>query len=375
MPKHTTLQIQDKLVKLGKTLGFDAQMEVALPVHKGTMAEKSYRPIYDVVWFYPSSTLTSELLSNLSTLIDQPLDRAHLPFALFEIEGSTTSSKNQVGNFINLYHTTAPLKCMITNNGEAGSENDTYRRGHKIVRSLAKQFGMRNLLFFDAEQLEATLDQGYSVTQFVTEGSGLSEKKGHGGEKAKTRAFLRSLLQPFVGKMIIGEDDRLPESSLRLLGCDLYKESILGIEDQALKKKETVLGASLGLMAKKYPSSENLESTRSRPLYIPKLDGELGFYLREGVIHWLQKLKLKLGYERGQYPLLHGLPTDPETQLFLSLVGIEIEESDSKHALGGLANLKMNSQVGLVIAPSNVEPKLRFMMESLGTSNIYFKLK
>jgi hypothetical protein len=72
------------------------------------------------------------------------------------------------------------------------------------------------------------------------------------------------------------------------------------------------------------------------------------------VIEWLQDLKRTLGDEQGQYSILDGLHPLHDHELFLSLVGIEFESQDNKHAMGGLANLSMISQLGLVIAPKTM---------------------
>ena len=64
------------------------------------------------------------------------MQKQWLPFAIFEIEGSTTSSKNQVGNVGNLLISPSYYHFMVVDNVGAGKENDTYRRGMKIVRTM-----------------------------------------------------------------------------------------------------------------------------------------------------------------------------------------------------------------------------------------------
>ena len=74
------------------------------------------------------------------------IDITNIPFAGFEIEGSTTSSKNQIGNLTNLMIDSIAYKFIITNNKEAGNENDIYHRGIKIVRSFQEMIGRKKYI-------------------------------------------------------------------------------------------------------------------------------------------------------------------------------------------------------------------------------------
>ena len=373
MPKKTTISIQQQLCELGRTLGFDPQIEAQISTSQSKESTRTtYRPIYDVVWFYPKTLISDERLAKLSKLIKAPLTRDRIPFAVFEVEGSTTSSKNQIGNFVNLYHSSAPFKCMITINGEAKRENDTYRRGHKIARSMTQTFGMRNLLFFDAHQLLESLQIELETTEFDVQPSHFADKRGHGGERASTRRLLHTVLHPFIEEFVIVQDGSLPKKTDRFIGVDLYRESLLSQRADLEQIENQTIESALGLKARKCPEFPELESTKSRPIYVPKIDAELGFYLRGGLIKWLLNLKSILAPEHAMYPLLAGLK-EGSSELFLSLLGVEVEAQDNKHALGGLANLKMSSQLGLVMAPQSTQSKLIFLQESLGHSGIYFR--
>ena len=156
MSKATTVQIQDTLVSIGEQLGFRAEKVF------GFELQTPYAPRYDVVWLLDVSSLKINHLPGIRLV-----QKKWLPFASFEIEGSTTSSKNQVGNVGNLLISPSYYHFMVVDNAGAGKENDTYRRGMKIVRTTQELLGTQQLFLLDASMLHEL--PNFTKTMITTE--------------------------------------------------------------------------------------------------------------------------------------------------------------------------------------------------------------
>lgn len=117
MPKNSTYMLQDAIMQMGVKLGFVASAEFSYPTVTG-----AYTPRYDVGWFLDLEGRLDP--SPLAAL----LGKSHpwmgylkrLPVAVFEIEGSTTSSKNQIGNFANLFMSPALFRFAVVDNPNCG---------------------------------------------------------------------------------------------------------------------------------------------------------------------------------------------------------------------------------------------------------------
>ena len=147
MPKKPTLEIQEALHKFGEKLGFVSVCEEKLP---SRAAYDYYAPTYDVVWYLELEKHGFNLNKIEKFFQNDPVlfNRIKkLPFAGFEIEGASTSSKNQVGNFANLHGGDFLFGFEVVNNKEANGEADTYRRGLKIKNYFSNTAENRNMFF------------------------------------------------------------------------------------------------------------------------------------------------------------------------------------------------------------------------------------
>ena len=149
MSKAETKEIQQYLVNLGKKLGFRSEEEYSYRLSK----DSDYCPQYDVVWFFEMKEYNLTLLDSIIKNKKWDLMKDPIPIAVFEIEGSTTTSKNQLGNLLNLSLMHSFLNFVVVNNEKASNEKDTYRRGVKICRTYMEYSGKNNFIFLDWEHL------------------------------------------------------------------------------------------------------------------------------------------------------------------------------------------------------------------------------
>ena len=188
--KVSTSFIQDSLIEFGNKLGFDAEKESCIEKNN-----PDYSPIHDVVWWLDlSNGFDLDKLKPLFNESPEWLQRMRrIPFAVFEIEGSTTSSKNQIGNGANLYACNGIYKFMIVDNGGATKEIDTYRRGVKIARYFRANWGDRNLILCDWHHIkESMIYIENPVNTHVLcdcKTTSLSTRVGFGGETTSIPVF------------------------------------------------------------------------------------------------------------------------------------------------------------------------------------------
>ncbi|WP_106496272.1 hypothetical protein [Lentibacillus sp. Marseille-P4043] len=197
MSKATTVRIQDTLVSIGEQLGFRAEKEFNFE------NQMPYTPRFDVVWLLDVSALGIEHLLGLN-LVQQ----RWLPFSTFEIEGSTTSSKNQIGNVGNSLISPSYYHFMVVDNEGAGKENDTYRRGMKIVRTMQELFGKQHLFFLDSSMLYEL--PNFTKTMITTEPSAVERMKGSGGETVSL-PIARKILSILAGTNLTVDLDVVPD--------------------------------------------------------------------------------------------------------------------------------------------------------------------
>ena len=367
MSKSKTLQIQDEIQKLGKKLGFISQIE------KQFHSRERYAPVYDAVWY-----LNLERWYNLSDIrklfknAPELFERIKcLPFAGFEIEGASTSSKNQLGNFANLYSGNFLYNFVIVNNSEANGENDTYRRGIKLKRYFSENSGDKNVFFFDQYHLERSKENLTDTTnELVVSSDNLTERGTYGGETASIPLYDKILpllknsgLSPFqnyqpwlyevkyqMAKEASGEDI---ESDLRI--GKHFRHFYTG---QAFYRE---------------PFDKNPKNAKNKAenLYVPKIDICMGFNAPKGFTAWLTALADAIGYDGvAHFPILYALQRKMIENLFVPLIGIEIETSINKHLNGGIFNLAKNTYAGVVVTKEPAFKHVEFYKNELGIKNI-----
>lgn len=356
MPKDSTLEIQNMVRLIGEKLGFTAVMEERL--HSNNI----YAPIYDVVWYLELDKFFN--LESLRPLFSHRLDLfkhlQKLPIAGFEIEGSTTSSKNQISNFANLYSGNFFYNFVIVNNDAATSENDTYRRGVKINNYFKLMAGFRNVFFLDKKHLDIAIDKcKFGTNELSFADCKIGDRKGFGGENRSINVF-NELLENLSNTGLLVKQNWSPELSKILYKIN-SKCSSDDYTDFVLHKKY------YNQPLDEFPiTSKNATAS----YYIPKLDVVLGFNLPESFKDFLFRLSIALGEQYVDYPILFGLREKMITDLFVPLVSIEIETSINKHLNGGIFNMSKNSYCGILVTEDDAHSHLQFFMKELGINNI-----
>ena len=90
MPKKKLRRSKNAIQELGQKLGFESKKEEQIHIHNGG----GYSPTYDVVWYLKLDEHfkvhgIGRMFNNAPHLFERI---KRLPFAVFEIEGSTTTS-------------------------------------------------------------------------------------------------------------------------------------------------------------------------------------------------------------------------------------------------------------------------------------------
>ncbi|MGN0181727.1 MAG: hypothetical protein ACI4DP_04855 [Candidatus Ornithomonoglobus sp.] len=285
-----------------------------------------------------------------------------LPFAGFEIEGASTSSKNQIGNFANLISGPFLYRYVIVNNSEANGENDTYRRGIKLSSYMQESFGYSNTFFLDCLQLDESLKDFKPIANslYLSECSE-EERKTCGGETKsvplynlltkyliKTGLIIRQNYQP--------EELKIKYELLRLCGCEgMPPEAAFYLHNLYYNEPQTY-------EIKKSSSAKN-------SVYIPKLDIMLGFDAPEGFKEWMLRLADILRNDCVHYPIMYSLKYKRE-KLFIPLISIEIETSKNKHMNGGICNMSKYSYCGILVSGEHSEGHIDFLKKHLGIENV-----
>jgi len=365
MPKRETLHIQNIIQQLGEGLGFISKTEERL--HQ----REHYAPVYDVVWYLD---LTKQFrLDGLRRLfVNQPtlFERIRLlPFAGFEIEGASTSSKNQLGNFANLYSGNFLYHFVIVNNDAANGENDTYRRGVKLKRYFAYNSGDKNVFFVDLKHLEQSLE-GFKpfYTGIEVPDSDAAARKTFGGETASVPIYekIRPLLENTGLALLQNYQPWLYDVKYKMA-----KEAVCGMAREAAG--ETAFSQMYaGTAYYKNPCDNDISISKKAAefCYAPKLDVCLGFYAPKAFTAWLSALADALGCGIAHFPILYALKRKLVTTLFVPLIGIEIEAGINKHLNGGIYNLEKNTYAGVVVTGENAQRHVEFYKRELGLKNV-----
>ncbi|KRQ86217.1 hypothetical protein ABG79_01947 [Caloramator mitchellensis] len=363
MPKNKTLEIQEFLIELGEKLGLVAKKEVCL------IKSSFYSPIFDVVWFldlskyYDFSSITDIIKNNLY------FDYLHLlPIAVFEIEGSSSSSKNQIGNMANLILSNSFLKFIVVNNEEAIPEKDTYRRAIKIKRYFEDFSGDSNVILLDWSQLKRSdkhLDSNKLMINYnrITDDNYI--RKGSGGETASIDIGYKILKLLYKTGLEI-KQDYTPTRCIIKDCLDSYFGNKYNCDDMEfnfyLKK--------VGIKDPKEKVLYELKNIKNRR-YLPKIDIVAGFNLPISVIEWLKNIAINLEYDIINNPLLFYIKQFDDENIFVPLISVEIETSVSKHLNGGLFNLWKNSYLGILVSTRESQAHLEFFRLN-GCNNVSF---
>ena len=361
MPKSSTLQIQHMVRDLGEKLGFISAIEER--IH----CSDAYAPIYDAVWYldltkYFDVDALNPVFKNNTEYI------AHikkLPIAGFEIEGASTSSKNQLGNFANLYSGHFLFNFVIVNNGAANGEDDTYRRGRKLYKYFYEELGAKETIFMDYTHLCESIKSLKKVDTKIYANSDVSEsRKICGGDTTSTAMFnsIFPYLKSSGFEIIQNYSPIMPK-------VKFHEEnvSLLGSDSKTANFKS-------GRYFRKEPGIYDW-NTAKKPAdmyYIPKLDTVLGFNLPNGFYEWLSSVSDALNYEAASFPILYGISKKIIEKIFVPLVGIEFENSINKHCNGGVINMSHYSYYGVLVGNESAESHIKFLKENMGINNVTY---
>lgn len=359
MQKSSTNKIIDDICLIGEKIGLRSVKEHSFNI------ESTYSPRYDVVWFLNIKSMNTRKIMQKYLDFDNPwlsyFDE--LPLAVFEVEGSTTTSKNQVGNLINTYTSPAYFKFIITDNAGAGNENDTYRRGIKIIRSFSKLIGNRNIFLLDNFHLKKIykIIMVNPVVYTVDSKMDKQRKKGSGGETISNEHRLK-IENDFSECNLVQFMDWEPEN------YNWYYDQFATIT--ANDENDFILGKKVIYK----PDNEIRKvNKRSDYYYVPKLDLCYGFYLVNGFIDFIKNVALCVSPETYNYPLLDYVIKQNKNKLFFPLVTFEIESGYSKHCNGGIINMSFHSFCGIVIGNLEINSHLKSLHKTFGIQNVFFK--
>lgn len=360
--KASTASMQATIVDLGNRLGFQAEAEVCLEKEN-----IGYSPIHDVVWWLDiSGQFDTNVLNPLFSSAPYWKQRIQrIPFAVFEIEGSTTSSKNQVGNAANLYACSGIFKFMIVNNAAAAAENDTYRRGIKIGRYFRNQWGDRNLVLCDWSHVLPTLIGSFDESSLMPKelGGKPCARSGFGGETISvpiadyiSGLFCESGLhveQNYVPDSIREEAESYAAMNQRLAAQD-FESAVYYGQKYRNKPEDSLLNACKGARDCRY---------------MPRLDLAAGLFAPVQFCQWIRRLGIAMKEDAVLYPMVY-LQKRSLHHRFVSLFAVEVETGASKHANGGILNLSNQSYCGIWAAPSEAKGHLLFMQNRFGLNNV-----
>lgn len=363
MPKFQTLDIQRQLEELGTLLGFDSCTEESIYDNNAY-----YVPRYDCVWY-----LDLEKHFNLKPLrplfAKDPLmyeKLKRLPFAGFEIEGASTSSKNQLGNFANLYSGNFIYKFVIVNNEESNGEGDVYRRGLKLHRYFNDYGGICHSFFFDnvhfQESIKSirrkTLDKSIS-TMNGDDPSNVDRSKV-GGEAKNNCMMFDEVIKFFCNTGFCIAQNYCPQT-------DKFRYEIMNDCSSGNKL------ASFYLRQSYYenPVKMDEKETNSRSaVYVPKLDLVIGIKAPKGFLEWLRAVGVQLKNEVVNFPIMYQLVKKNNFSIDIPLISLELENSQNKHANGGLFNMSKHSYLGIVVTQEDFDSHFKFITKHLGLNNI-----
>lgn len=367
MSKKSTLDIQKHIQKLGVELGFVSEIECTLPTIRG-----QYTPRYDVVWFLNvSNFINPAAIDDLFRCSDPYLEyvKGLVPIAGFEIEGSTTTSKNQIGNLSNLAMFPGMFRFVVVDNAGASNENDTYRRGLKICRTFQASFGHMNIVFLDSFHIENLSGYKPSPPIFQKEGSGSARNVGSGGE-TKSIPIAKRAIEILQKSNLIVKHDYRPDIFRWMFAVNEDMQKCIDRRNLSNEEKRR-----FGFSTAKCPKSDDDMPIRNHTdyYYVPKLDIAAGFELPASFVDFLNDLASNLGDDMWNYPILYNIKQRSERTIFHPLVAVEVETSVSKHLNGGLMNMAFYSTTGLLVSERGGGNHLEMLRDNFGMKNLFFR--
>ena len=340
--------------------------------------EPHYKPKGDLVWYWNLEMEGIRLGSIRSMLGGKESSFPNrIPFVRFETEGSTLSSKYQIGNLDNLRSGNALLRILITNNDGAIDENDTYRRMVKIVGYYQHLFGDNNIIFADWTHVQKSME-GY--------------------KKDKSKYTMDPQYAPFVSNKGRGTEDKLHKDvkkhiveTLKESGLEIVESyespyahdrhlMIRHVFDNAKLSSEALAFLKLGYYY--YPDSPSIETKHHEKYtyYIPQVDIAAIKEMPAKAVKWLAKLGEALRSESVNSCLLYCLANrmiDPP-QIPILAIEVEVGNSEakkregSKHLLGGCTNASGTGYIGIMASYSNNRKHCDYMIKELGHKNLSF---
>lgn len=362
MPKQSTSDVQSWIVDLGNKMGFYSEPEVQFPTMQG-----SYSPRFDVVWYLDLPIEVSSILK-IGLFPENKWNNyfKRIPIAAFEIEGSTTSSKNQVGNFANLYMSPTLFNFVVVINSEASNENDTYRRGVKISRTFKQLYGDKNVIVVDWSQLLKVVPSGSKTLSFNDMKYFKPRLKGCGGEKETSVTSIN-----YIGKLLA--------AALLYVHNDFKPQQLQWAFSQIECLRNIEISDEYNIISGKYATWDPL-SKEQRIIkksedwfYTPKLDITAGFYLPEIFVSFLYELSCHCEPDFCIYPLLNFIRSHAKDQLFFPFISVEVENGISKHLNGGILNMSAFSFIGLLVSNIEGQRHLQMINEHASIRNVFFK--
>ena len=363
MPKEKTKNIQSFLVEIGNKLGFESLREYSFSKKRKV---DSYDPIYDVVWFLNLSEFNVDILKKYIPTTSYYIDLKKIPLATFEIEGSTTTSKNQVGNFVNLLLNPSLFKFVIVNNSGAKEEYDTYRRGIKIQRTFSNFMGEKNIIFCDWSQLKnnnLSLNLSHEDKKITFSKLNINNRSAVGGEKGSIDVFNRIITDfSCVGMEI--KQNYTPETLYwQYEKVKLYQSIDANVKFDFLLKKKYVYDP----VTKQIKTLKNIKQY----FYLPKVDLALGFFLPNSFNIFLKFIAVNMREEVVNFPLLLYILKSKKNKLFFPYLGVEIESNVNKHLNGGLLNCSLFFYLGLIISPARGKSHISTYKNLCGLNNVF----
>lgn len=376
LPTAKTRGIQYAIRDLGKQLGFLVETENTGSHGNRAINNDEHTPIFDVVWYLDlEKTYNLEPLREL--LKNDPVrfnKISKLPIAGFEVEGSGTSSKNQLGNITNLYYGDFIYKFIVVNNAEAKGkklEEDTYRRGIRIARYFQQMQGSKNLFVADWTHFKNSIDK-YAVWSSKSNPKDLrasiNKSLGSGGETVShdTREQMMEMLST-TGLTVVGDYRPQNASYEYELSSKLFGNTLFNDERDFLLRRR--------FYRLPYDNTPSCTSNICDIYYIPKLDIACGIPFPFKLAQWMKILGSELREDIVNYPLLYWLNNVDRPNFkkhFIPIISVEIEASNNKHLMGGCVNMEANSLIGILAAPKECEKRYRYIVEKCGLRNVIF---
>lgn len=364
MPKKETSEIQKYLVELGTKLGFISRSEEKIKYIDNFEVQSSnnnYSPIYDVVWYLNSEQYGLECLYNLVQDKQKNYFKENIPFAVFEIEGSTTTSKNQLGNFLNLSLSNSFLNFVIVNNNKASNENDTYRRGVKICRTYMEFSGYNNFIFLDWAYLK-NIHKEINFSNLIDEKEHINNKLERSKIGGENDSDIMNNLIKLLEKLNLNIHQNYTPPAINWHYC--------------LKNKLKQINTSTNdfLLLKKFvfdPNTNEIKKTRGKSsiYYCPQIDFGLTIPIPNNFKQFLIALSNNLNEQVFYYPILSYLKENPNLDIEFPFIGIEVESNVNKHLNGGVFNMSKFFHLGILISDIKGLDHLN-TLKKIGINNI-----